>query len=64
VKLAAVIGSAVLPTLIAQRWFEPSRESAAVGQGHSMPMTKILLANDGSEGAFKALGIAISFAKH
>ena len=29
-----------------------------------MPMTKILLANDGSEGAFKALGTAISLAKH
>ena len=29
-----------------------------------MPMTKILLANDGSEGAFKALGMAISLAKH
>ena len=26
--------------------------------------TKILLANDGSEGAFKALGMAISLAKH
>ena len=29
-----------------------------------MPITKILLANDGSEGAFKALGTAISLAKH
>ena len=30
--VTAVIGSAVVPTLIAQRWFEPSREPAAVGQ--------------------------------
>ena len=29
-----------------------------------MPITKILLANDGSEGAFKALATAISLAKH
>ena len=28
-----------------------------------MPITKILLANDGSDGAFKALGTAISLAK-
>jgi Kef-type K+ transport system membrane component KefB len=30
--VTAVIASAVVPTLIAQRWFEPSREPAAVGQ--------------------------------
>ena len=29
-----------------------------------MPITRILLANDGSEGAFKALGTAISLARH
>jgi nucleotide-binding universal stress UspA family protein len=29
-----------------------------------MSITKILLANDGSEGAFKALGVAVSLAKH
>src|SRR5512133_3113177 len=29
-----------------------------------MPITKILLANDGSEGAFKALATAVSLAKH
>ncbi len=32
VLVTAVIASAVVPTLIAQRWFEPSREPAAVGQ--------------------------------
>ena len=32
ILVTAVIGSAVVPTLIAQRWFQPSREPAAAGQ--------------------------------
>jgi hypothetical protein len=68
ILVTAVIGSAVVPTLIAQKWFQPvfkpiAREADA-SPAREEPQRmhrKILIANDGSE-AGRALRTAISLA--
>ena len=71
ILVTAVIGSAVVPTLIAQHWFVPvfkpiediqteQAVSAAAEEVRKM-YRKLLIANDGSEGARRALAAAISW---
>ncbi len=70
ILLTAVIGSAVVPTLIAQRWFQPDFKPLATGHPRRRPLgkessmyAKILVANDGSAGGLKALTAAIELAR-
>ena len=69
ILLTAVIGSAVVPTLIAERWFSAglraSRElgGSRVGKRGPSVYRKILLANDGSPGAVRAPTTALTVAK-
>ena len=56
ILVTAVIGSAVVPTLIAQRWFQPAfkpieREAASPQGGAAECLGRSCIANDGSEGA-------------
>ena len=64
--VTAVIGSAVIPTLIAQRWFMPALNPHQENAGDAEKVSdvrKILIANDGSVGAARALSTAIGLAK-
>jgi glutathione-regulated potassium-efflux system ancillary protein KefC len=67
--VAAVIASAVIPTVIANAFFLPQPTlpaaiSLAASQEQAGPMlSRILHANDGSEDAFRALALALAIAK-
>ena len=74
ILLIAVIGSAVVPTIIAERWFQPvfkalkptappSPRAPSWCKETREIYSKILVANDGSPGALKALAAAIALAK-
>jgi nucleotide-binding universal stress UspA family protein len=67
ILVTAVIGSAVVPTLIAQQWFVPAfkpiEHARLLRLRRSRMYRKLLIASDGSEGARKALAAAIQLAK-
>jgi nucleotide-binding universal stress UspA family protein len=65
--VAAIIGTAIVPTIVANTFFLPShllpRPEPEMAPSRSGVLGKILHANDGSEYAFHALGVALAIAK-
>jgi nucleotide-binding universal stress UspA family protein len=66
--VAAIIGTAIIPTIVANTFFLPSHllprpESEMAPSRRDGVLGKILHANDGSDYAFHALGVALAIAK-
>ena len=65
--VAAIIGTAIIPTIVANTLFLPihllPRLEPEMALSRSGVLGKILHANDGSEYAFHALGVALAIAK-
>jgi nucleotide-binding universal stress UspA family protein len=65
--VAAIIGTAIIPTFVANTFFLPTHllpgPEPEVAPSRSGVLGKILHANDGSEYAFHALGVALAIAK-
>ncbi|MFZ0495590.1 MAG: cation:proton antiporter [Methylocella sp.] len=66
--VAAIIGTAIIPTIVANTFFLPTHllprhEPEMAPSQRSGVLGKILHANDGSEYAFHALGVALAIAK-
>ena len=65
--VAAIIGTAIIPTIVANTLFLPThllpRLEPEMALSRSGVLGKILHANDGSEYAFHALGVALAIAK-
>jgi glutathione-regulated potassium-efflux system ancillary protein KefC len=66
---AAIIGTAIIPTIVADRFYlprhllPPPEPPEILPSRKSRVLGKVLHANDGSEWAFRALGLALAIAK-